>query len=291
MKLEIVILCWNDVTDTHSCISQIDRWRPPNSRIWVVDNGSSPAFDPAESDVVLIRNDKNLGFSGGVNTALRRDEIMASDSVLLLNTDATLTEAGAAELMGQFAAHPEVAAMSPALCEHDKNGDAIYHGARSISRHIATRVRVNGSRAEAVVPIDFLSGTAFLCRPSALRKVGLLEERYFFSGEIADLCQRMRNAGLTCAVCTSSQVLHDLSCKAHQRSSIHLYYSLRNRFLFVRTHEAAPMRPLLFLFWTAIGCAMAIRAVMSSEVAQARSAARAVKDGLLGHYGPQSSGH
>ncbi len=291
MKLEIVLLSWNDGDETHRCIQQIETWRPPQSRIWVVDNGSSPAFNANQRDVVLVRNDRNLGFAGGVNSALRRDEIMASDAVLLLNTDATLTKAGATQLMAQFTTHPEVAAMSPALCEHDETGEVIYHGARSISRHISTRVRMQDSPTEAVVPVGFLSGTAFLCRPSALRKIGLLEERYFFSGEIADLCQRMRNAGLTCAVCTSARVEHDLSCKAHQRSSIHLYYSLRNRFLFVRTHEATYMRPLLLWFWTAVGCAMAIRAAANHEMTQATAAARAVRDGLLGRYGPQRTRH
>jgi GT2 family glycosyltransferase len=295
MKLGIILLSWNDPEDTLGCIRQVAKWRPPDSLICVVDNGSSPPFDPSGTDVAVVRNEQNLGFAGGVNCALRDEAVKACGAVLLLNTDTTFPHRDAAELLAQFAAHPEVAAMSPSLCESSGTNQVIYHGARSISRHIATRQRAvtHGGVTESVVPVDFLSGTAFLCRTSALQQVGLFDERYFFSGEISDLCQRMNKAGLTCAICTSAQIQHDLGTKGHQRSTIHNYYSLRNRFLFVRKHEALGMRFLFLIAWIALGMSMAAKATVAGGGGSQQGAAMlcAVRDGLLGRYGRRRTGH
>ena len=236
---------------------------------------------------MVIRSELNLGFSGGVNHIIQRHDVQASDAVLLLNTDATLTKADIGEMMRQFSAHRECAAFSPVLSEFDGSKTVDYCGARNMGRHLATRCRSAGSTSvsPSLLPVPFLSGTALLCRTSALRHVGFLDERYFFSGEIADLCQRLSDAGMVCAVCMEARVVHDLTCKSHQRSVIHLYYALRNRFLFVRTHESRWRQPLQVVVWVSVGFAMVTKALLQRDRARARAAFMAVLDGVRGRYG------
>ncbi len=292
MKIDIVLLTWNDPDVTLACLQQIESWRPPQSRVWIVDNGSTLPFPKATTAATVIRNEKNLGFSGGVNSAFRQLIPLHSDAVLLLNTDVVLSPKDANALLECFEAHPEIAAMSPLLCETDGDTKTRYAGSRNIGRHVATRCKAY-ARSTAdhpdVLPAAYLSGTAFLCRTTVFKTIGFLDERFFFSGEIADLCHRIALSNQTCAVCTTSTIVHDLAQKEHQRSSVHVYYALRNRFLFVRIHESFGARLALTAFWLAVGMAMVVQSTLKGNGIKSRSALKAIRDGVSGQYGDRNA--
>ncbi|RZJ30676.1 MAG: glycosyltransferase, partial [Chryseobacterium sp.] len=89
----IIILNWNNYHDTVSCIQSLRRMSYTNYRVVVVDNGSSnESVKVLESidDSYLIKNEKNLGFSGGNNVAIKYAVEQNFDYVWLLNSDATV---------------------------------------------------------------------------------------------------------------------------------------------------------------------------------------------------------
>jgi len=91
-KCSIVILNWNSCDLLKRCIELIKKHTKREYEIIVVDNGSTKD-DSVEFikslDCKMIYNEKNLGFSGGINSALR---YLKDSDVCLLNVDAEVTE-------------------------------------------------------------------------------------------------------------------------------------------------------------------------------------------------------
>jgi hypothetical protein len=69
---------------------------------------------------------------------------------------------------------------------------------------------------------------------------------------------------------------------------LYTYYNLRNRFLYVKKHYTSS-RFLYFIFWTAIGSAMLLRALGSRKPAKARAILLALAHGYTHRFGNQNA--
>ena len=95
-RVVVIVLNWNGVQDTVQCLRSLQAVTYGNMETIVVDNGSGRS-DVAElrtwtSQVTLLENPTNLGFSGGNNVAIRRAlSDPRTDYVLILNNDVVVT--------------------------------------------------------------------------------------------------------------------------------------------------------------------------------------------------------
>ena len=292
MHVAAVILNWNQADATLRAAGALRAWARPPDAVWIVDNASTDASRtriPARCpEARYLYSEVNRGFAGGVNLALRRALESPAEAVLILNNDAALPEDAARRLQEALAADPRLAAVGPLLDESDGARPRLTAGGRDIDRRFETRIRVKPSGAglaggDAVRPVDYVPGAAALVRAAAFRSVGLFDEAYFFSGEMADLCRRARVAGWHCAIFPRAVAVHEPGAGAI-RSTLYRYYTLRNRFLFVSRHEPERRRRL-FAFWTACGVLMAALAYVRGRPAQARAAWWGLRDGLAGRFG------
>ena len=80
---------------------------------------------------------------------------------------------------------------------------------------------------------------------------------------------------------------HDLGRSARERQTLHLYYILRNRFLFVRKHYPR-QRAWLYARWTARAALSGLVALGGGNWTRARAVALGVVDGLRGRVGGQN---
>jgi GT2 family glycosyltransferase len=137
--------------------------------------------------------------------------------------------------------------------------------------------------------VDYVSGTVFLARAGALQEIGLLDEDYFFSGEIADFCKRARDRGHKICVDLEVEARHDTGQTPKEiRDTLHAYYSLRNRFLYV-SKQHAPERTKYFAQWTLAGALALARAVGHGRLARARAIVLALTDACCGRYGNRNA--
>jgi GT2 family glycosyltransferase len=128
---------------------------------------------------------------------------------------------------------------------------------------------------------------AFLIRTVVLQEIGCLDEDYFFGGEVADLCARSRQHGYDCAIVGGVKAYHEVDRSAEVRQQLHIYYVLRNRFLFVsKFHTAQKWR--LFAYWTWQCLLVWGNAVKSRHWQRARAVLLACWDGWNGRFGPQN---
>jgi GT2 family glycosyltransferase len=135
--------------------------------------------------------------------------------------------------------------------------------------------------------VDYVPGTVALVRRQVFEAVGLLDEDYFFGGEMADLCHRARRHGLRSVTDPRARAVHDLDRSSRERRTLHLYYIVRNRFLFVRKHYPR-RRAWLVPVWVGWATLTALVALGRGDSRRARAAALGVLDGVRGRFGGQN---
>jgi len=233
----------------------------------VVDNASTDGsadialdFAPA---VTLVRNAGNVGFGRGINQGLGRAR---APFVLIMNPDCRLESGAIDRLMGELAGRPSCAIVGPRILDPDgaEQGSArgdpdmltgvfgrsaalrrLFPALAVSERNVvpSTSVPTGGSLA-----VDWLSGACMLARASAIASVGGFDERYFLYWEDADLCRRLRAAGLEVRFVPAASAVHRVgqSSRTARAASIRAFHA--SAYLYYATHVAPgalnPKRPL-----------------------------------------------
>jgi len=294
MRIAVIILNWNQVRETLAAVRAIAGWRRLNPSIWVVDNASIDGAGNALSEqfpqVHYLFSEINRGFAGGNNLALA--EILKTDAeaVLLMNNDAEIDEAGIERMADSLTGHPEIGIIGPVIFQGLENRRAA--GGRNIAFHhcthrLMTQEELNLAARDELLTVDYVPGTVALIRTEVFRKVGLFDDDYFFSGEVADFCERAKQAAYSCAVNVRSEAVHHTNPESMIRSTLYLYYSLRNRFLFVRKFGGRT-KQLLLAYWAICGTLMIVKSLAMMQPGSARAAWLALNDGIAGRTGNQN---
>lgn len=282
-KLSVVVLNWNAASDTEACLRSIRTWEGVVSpEVWVVDNASvQPGIADIRRefpDVNIIASPVNRGFAGGSNLGIEASLARGAEAVLLLNNDASVDGPGVVAMLAALGSDDTIGVVGPTVW-HD--GRCISAGGRDIARYEATHLT---SPPEACVDVDYVPGTVALIGRPVFERVGLLDEDFFFGGEMADLCRRARAAGLRSVTEPRARALHDLGRSSRDREALHLYYAFRNRFLFVRKHYHR-RRGWLYTRWIFRGARTAVAALGRGNRGRARVVMLGTFDGVRGRYG------
>ncbi len=287
----IIILNWNNALDTIATVRAIQPWITLNPAVWVVDNGSQD--DSVERirrecpSARLLLADHNLGFAAGNNLALRPAVAEAqTDYFLLLNNDAVIDEAGLHQLLATAEQHG-AGIVGPILRDPLPSGALQSAGGRSVAWHADTHIRDILS-STGPYAVDYVPGTAILIRADLFREIGLLDEDYFISGEIADFCMRARRHGAHLLIDPRVTVYHDQGRSSELRVAFYAYYFLRNRFLFVRKFYLHVCW-LLIPRWAAFGLASVASSWCRGERRRARALLLGLWHGLNGRFGDRSA--
>ena len=235
--LRVVIVHWNQPRD---CLATVARFRAREVpvRITVVDNASSPASlrtlregllgcDPRE--VELVESPANTGFGPGANIGLRRFLDRADDGewVALAPHDVDPEDGCLSALLRAARDEP----MAGLMCADVGDGMVPvidpYFGGMTVPAAVSPPAPGH-TRWEDV---DYPHGTLMLLRRSALREVGLFDERFFSYCEEADLALRVRRAGWRVGLVRGARVRN-----LHLGSSVALvdYLQTRNTLLLVQ---------------------------------------------------------
>jgi len=291
MKLALVILNWNAAEDTAACLRSVRAWEAAGlldrPALWVVDNGSRPpGIEPVRREfpeVHVVASPVNRGFAGGSNLGIEAALAGGSDAILLLNNDAAVDPSSVAAMLATLGSDPGIGVVGPTLWHR---GRCVSAGGRDIARYGVTHLRLPEPPA-ALLEVDYVPGTVALVRRQVFEAVGLLDEDYFFGGEMADLCHRARLRGLRSVTDPGARAVHDLDRSSRERRTLHLYYIVRNRFLFVRKHYPR-RRAWLYAVWTGRAALTAVAALGRGDPRRARAVALGVLDAVRGRFGGQN---
>lgn len=287
--LAIILINWNKAADTLHSLSMISQWSGLRADVIVVDNGSShedlSLLRRAGPPFHLIINTTNLGYAGGNNSGITKALDEGFPYIMLLNSDATISEPCVKQLLELMKHSPDLGVLGPLLEEGGKN----YAGGRNIGIYSRTRIPYDSkNRDSELLYVDYVPGSVLLARREAFEKVGLLDEEFFFSGEIADFCRRVQLARLKCAVYTGCLASHKPDTDSTMRETLYNYYTLRNRFLFIRRH----FRYSNF-FWNTRWVLEGIEQISIALVKRRKKRAHALwlglRDGLTGRFGDRNA--
>ncbi len=288
-QLAIIILNWNRASDTLRYVHAISLWSGLNAEVIVVDNGSShedlSQLQNAQFQFRLVINKTNLGYAGGNNAGISKALKEGFPYIMLLNSDATISVSCVKQLLECMNRSPDLGVVGPLLEEGRRN----YAGGRNIGIYSRTRNPYKFKEADSkLISVDYVPGSALLARREAFEKVGQLEEKYFFSGEIADFCRRVKLAGFRCAVYTDCRASHAVDTNSTIRETLYSYYTLRNRFLFIRRHFRYT-RIFWSLRWVTEGIVQIIIALLKGKRERARALWLGLRDGVTCKFGDRNA--
>ena len=114
-----------------------------------------------------------------------------------------------------------------------------------------------------------------------------MDEAYFFSTELADLCKRAQLNGYRCAIHQEAKAFHHIERSSQFRITLYVYYMIRNRFLYIRKFYRLAKLPLMG-FWAVYSLLLTVKLYISGQRASASSVYLGLLDGLQGRFGGQN---
>ena len=216
--LSIIVVTFNTRDLTIRCIENFyDDAVAAGWEIISVDNGSADGTAQAVSArfpaVRVIRAEANRGYAAGANLGLgaSRGEVM-----ILLNSDVLAPAGVLGALREALLANPDIGAISPGLRTASGEPQPFAFGAdptldyllRRGWRTLRRRGFLHDWGVSEPIDVDWVSGACLAVRAEVVRRVGLLDERFFLYFEDNDWCLRIRRAGYRVVYDPRWQVIH-----------------------------------------------------------------------------------
>lgn len=277
MKVAIVILNYNTKDSLIDCLGSLRNLKEDDHKIFVtvVDNASS---DDSVKVVTkefpqfgLIRNNRNLGFAGGNNVAIKKAMKDKADAVLLLNPDTKVDPDLVVELAKAAKKYSNAGVFSSKIYfypgfefhkgryKEEERGKVIWYAGGSIDwANVLASHRgvdeVDNGQYDKLEETDFATGAATFIKREVFEKVGVFNEDYFLYLEDLEFCQRAKNAGFKILYVPKAVLWHKWAQVAKGGSSLQDYFFTRNRLLFglkyapLRARAALIRQALSFLF-------------------------------------------
>lgn len=258
----------------------------PAMRVVVVDNDSRDgsadliergiASERIDAWSTLLRSPRNGGFAYGNNYGISAAiegrtpwGPLTPAVVWLLNPDTYVRPGAVDEAMRFFEAHPEAGIAGTGVENEDESvwlsafhfptvwselDHALAFGpfTRLIEKYTALYPPASEPRR-----VDWVSGASFLVRYHVMRRLGLLDERYFMYYEETDFCLAASRAGIECWQVPASRVVHLLGkssgvtgAEAHIRRRPQYWFASRERYY--RKNYGAAYWHFVNLVWGAL---------------------------------------
>jgi GT2 family glycosyltransferase len=184
---------------------------------------------------ILIKNDRNAGFTGGNNIGISYAmKSLDTDYVLLLNNDTVVDPAFLTELVRAGEINPAVGFLSPKIYfyEYGNNTDIIqYAGTKQnlwfFNPELTGIGEKDTGQYDSTSSVDFAHGSCMLIKKITLEKVGLLDPEYFSYREENDICMRGRINGIYSMYVPSAKIWHKGGKSTGKLSTLTTFYITR----------------------------------------------------------------
>ncbi len=215
-QVTIIMLTWNSYDVTRDCLLSLRALDYLAYKIILVDNGSVDGswqkLAQEFPEVRLMRNEKNLGFTGGNNVGMREALKNGTDYVLLLNNDTIVSPGFLSEMVNVAETDKSIGMLNPKIYYFEPADKIWYAGGayvrwKTFPVHFGRRLQDDGSYGKTK-EVSFVSGCALLVRGETAREIGLLDETFFLSYEDVDWCARARDVGYKAIYVASSIIWH-----------------------------------------------------------------------------------
>jgi GT2 family glycosyltransferase len=198
--LSAVVLFWNGAPFVSACLTSLMTQTLRNVEIVLVDNASTDdtlaLLERQAPHLPLIRNERNLGFAGGMNAGIRAAH---APLLVLVNQDVVLDPRCLEQIALAFAEDQRVGAVGAKLYYPDRM--TLQHAGGYLEPPLALGHHygygeIDVGQYDTPRDVEYVTGAVLGLRRAAVEEVGALDEQ-FWPGyfEEVDLCHRLRAAG------------------------------------------------------------------------------------------------
>ncbi len=242
-EIAIVILNWNTRSLLEQFLPMVLKYSPSDiAEIWLADNASSDGSTEFVKlnfpDVKIIQLDKNYGFTGGYNRALKQ---VNAKYYLLLNTDVEVTENWLKHMYNWMETNPSTAACTPKIRSWYERNKFEYAGAAGgfidylgypfCQGRIFDALEEDLGQYDSDRDIFWATGACVMLRSSVYNELGGLDELFFAHMEEIDLCWRMKRNGYFIHYCPQSTIFHQGGGTLPKQNPRKTFLNFRNNLL------------------------------------------------------------
>lgn len=245
-KVSVVILNYNGAKLLRQFLPAVVNYTS-DAAIVVVDNGSTDQSLAVVKDnfpsVEVIELEKNFGFCGGYNLALKR---INTPYYVLLNSDIEVTPGWLEPMIRLLDNRPDIAAVQPKILSFHAKDQFEYAGAgggfidtlgypfcrgRIFNYTEKDQGQYNDSR-----DVFWASGACLVIRKEVYHTLGGLDETFFAHMEEIDLCWKIHRMGKMVYYCGESTVFHVGAGTLARSNPRKTYYNFRNGLCLIYKH-------------------------------------------------------
>lgn len=250
--VSIIVLNWNGERVIRSSLDSIRKLDYPNVEVIVVDNGSTDAsidiLTNEFPDFRLLKNDRNLGFSAGMNIGIRESQ---GDLILLYNNDAIAHPKSLSEMVETMLSEAETVIVGGLILYSDPKDVIESCGGKLDPITGVIWAEGNGERMQArhlpngspITDLEYVSGCVLLIKKEAIQKIGLFDEQVVLWSQDLDWCLKAKRAGLRCVLNPSALIWHVGSYSSRRVPSRSHFGKLKSDVQIIMLHF--PMIPML----------------------------------------------
>lgn len=242
MDVSIIIVSWNTSALLCQCLESLYKTGSRYAfEVIVVDNGSSDdsvsLVEKKYPEVILIKNDHNVGFASANNQGLA---IGTGRYFLLLNSD-TIVLPGAIDCLIEIAdSNPTVGMVGPKLLNMDGSLQVSWSNFPSILSELlggTYRTRKPVPHVPNTFEVDWIMGACMLVRSEVIQDVGRMDEDYFFYSEETDWCFRIKKKSWRIWYTTSGEIYHLGGGSARRGTTIQLVRLYHAKILYFKKNH------------------------------------------------------
>ena len=292
-KVAVIILNWNKKDDTLKLLGRLESIDYYNHDILVVDNastdGSAEAIRERFPDIELIINTDNLGGTGGFNSGMRH--ALANRDykyIWLLDNDAEVESGTLRELVAAMEEDGTIGIAGSRIIDSDRRDITVEAGAfvkrDSIGVQPLYRNTRNLNVASGVMEVDYVAICSALARTSALERVGLMDERFFFFWDDMDWGLQFKENGFKVVSVLSSIVYHPAFTEKRGLLADY-YYGNRNSLLTYTKHMNLRNRISVFYRYLRHKCTSLIFLGLNGREDTMKLGFEGIMDFVVGRWG------
>lgn len=240
-RVAVVILNYNGLSMLEKFLPSVVAFSP-EADVIVADNASDDSsVEFVRSNfpsVGIISLDKNYGFAGGYNMALRQVD---AEFYILLNSDVEVTEGWIAPLLSFMDSTPAAVACQPKLLDYKNKaffeyagasgGFIDYYGYPYCRGRLFDTVEADNGQYDTVARVFWATGAALMVRSKDFWSVGAFDSRFFAHMEEVDLCWRLAALGGEIYSVPASKVYHVGGATLNKSNPRKTYLNFRNNLL------------------------------------------------------------
>ena len=252
-SLAIIIVNWNSYNVTAPCLASIRSLNYSNYEVVLVDNGSEDGsgedLKKNFPEIIFLKNEKNLGFTGGNNTGIRYAIDQHFDLIMLLNNDTIIDPSFASTLIDTLENDKSIGAIQPKIL-YNQERNIIWNAGGELNQFFFLTKPIgldekDIGQYDQPKEVDWITGCCFLVRTEIISKIGPLDDKFFIYYEDSDWSFKIRLEGHKLWYEPSAKIYHEVGMSNRNRSGHNegnispftRYQIIRNHFFMVRRYS------------------------------------------------------